>query len=980
MKKILSLFALVLMSCMGAWAQTVIAQMQGLIDNASTKTATISENWQTDVQNGAVYSCANNTFIGGITDADLFEAFAGNKVITVAAWVYGQPSGSVFSFGGHNSGIKYTVGGNSLSMTTKGVSDFASQGSVGLVTGQWNLVAFALYGNSSTVATNNARFYVGSSGNNYWTKTVDVANKTYANPSDADKKFAIGSGNQGDSRENYNSELANLTIIQSDGLLTNAQIASYVGAAPTLKVQIPFTYASDLDHISDAKWYKLKVKNQWAKYNSMKNSFDWTSTEPTDGTGYFALVGSDESNLKIFNYSNGMAIGSGNVNTDYVVRAVPADEGKTYKLLLFRSGDNKGWQLEDKSKTNARLNHLGEGLGYWVHNAGYDEGNNIEFLEVEDLTAAKYFEYSITATGTNGNVTWKHGKFTNDTEASVSHIPAYNFISNYAIASTNGHNVNVTAISTMPMVAGKFYQLKYGTTYLSYTNEKNVNIKAPANNVLPENLWYVQNCAYAPYVYLFSVKNEKAVNATSNGADNILFSNSLDGKFYTNTGRTENVMAALELLTISGGFKVNRATTTQNLGSHGNNKHDGVDDGANTGLGLWNNGGTAFTAIEFDENIFNGDPTIVGSYVFGDAEAVTTFKNDRTAAHLAAALANVQEVTINPTKVYSIQETVRSSNQNYMVVAPNADVDGNFNGTTEIGCYPSNNANYSLVNSLFQFVESGEKYNIKHVNSGLSIYAATHNTRGNLTTETAGEYSVVHYSADNTKVGFVNAGGVYLNTNSSLTRVDGWKDQSTVENSDGDRWTVKEVTEIPVTVSSVGYTTINLPVAVTIPAEVKAYKVIAETETSMTLEEVTGDVPANTALIIEAAADTYNFSIATSGTAQGDNKLQGTTARRVGFGPDSFYALAADNNAPIGVSFKQNGSVEAIPANKAYLPVSAGSSNKALYFDFGGITTGIDAVETQPAADALYNINGQRVVAPTRGIYVKANGQKVFIK
>lgn len=83
-----------------------------------------------------------------------------------------------------------------------------------------------------------------------------------------------------------------------------------------------------------------------------------------------------------------------------------------------------------------------------------------------------------------------------------------------------------------------------------------------------------------------------------------------------------------------------------------------------------------------------------------------------------------------------------------------------------------------------------------------------------------------------------------------------------------------------------------------------------------------------------------------------------------------------------------------MPANKAYLTkasleAAAGSGEQtAQYirciFDLGGgEVTEIDNAPIMRDCDAdnaYYDLKGRRVVYPTRGIYVKGNGQKVFIK
>ena len=84
----------------------------------------------------------------------------------------------------------------------------------------------------------------------------------------------------------------------------------------------------------------------------------------------------------------------------------------------------------------------------------------------------------------------------------------------------------------------------------------------------------------------------------------------------------------------------------------------------------------------------------------------------------------------------------------------------------------------------------------------------------------------------------------------------------------------------------------------------------------------------------------------------------------------------------------------AIPANKAYLKVLKssidGSASRALTIVFGDEATGINAIKSEEMKDnAVYNLSGQRVSQPTRGLYIVRsakgrlqgkNGKKVIVK
>ena len=208
-------------------------------------------------------------------------------------------------------------------------------------------------------------------------------------------------------------------------------------------------------------------------------------------------------------------------------------------------------------------------------------------------------------------------------------------------------------------------------------------------------------------------------------------------------------------------------------------------------------------------------------------------------------------------------------------------------------------------------------------------------------------------------------------------KVDSWNDVTT-----GNQFYIKEVTTIPVTITSAGYATINLPMAVNIPEGVKAYTGV-KADNVLNLTEISGNViPAETPVVLEATAGTYNFNINyNDATTQPENGLNGTLAPATIADGAAAYILG---NGSKGVAFYKVTSTtdRTIGANKAYAgSLSEAASANVLLFNFGGNTTGINSVNA-PEADSnvYYDLNGRRALYPAHGIFVKANGQKVLIK
>ena len=69
-----------------------------------------------------------------------------------------------------------------------------------------------------------------------------------------------------------------------------------------------------------------------------------------------------------------------------------------------------------------------------------------------------------------------------------------------------------------------------------------------------------------------------------------------------------------------------------------------------------------------------------------------------------------------------------------------------------------------------------------------------------------------------------------------------------------------------------------------------------------------------------------------------------------------------------------------IAANKAYMNSTTTPSNMKV-FNFGGTSTSINnAVVGNAENNVYYDLNGRRVLYPAHGVFVKANGEKVYIK
>lgn len=208
--------------------------------------------------------------------------------------------------------------------------------------------------------------------------------------------------------------------------------------------------------------------------------------------------------------------------------------------------------------------------------------------------------------------------------------------------------------------------------------------------------------------------------------------------------------------------------------------------------------------------------------------------------------------------------------------------------------------------------------------------------------------------------------------------------------NDCNYWQVIKVTDIPVTVTSVGWATFCMPFPVKLPEDTKAvaYKGIRAAGRNLKLEEITGTIPAYTGFIVAMeGGGSLNFTISTDTDATiGTNVLSGATAKRDGFPGADNYLLGKDGDDAVFLLAADD--YTAVPMNKAYLPVSAietttGGASAVLNFELsGGDTTGISsAAQSEEEREVkYYDLSGRRVLYPANGIFVTDKGEKVFVR
>ena len=156
------------------------------------------------------------------------------------------------------------------------------------------------------------------------------------------------------------------------------------------------------------------------------------------------------------------------------------------------------------------------------------------------------------------------------------------------------------------------------------------------------------------------------------------------------------------------------------------------------------------------------------------------------------------------------------------------------------------------------------------------------------------------------------------------------------------------------------------------------YIVTGTTGSSLELTSVKGGtVPANTGLLIEGTAGDVVIPIAaTSATDVSANKLVGVTAETPLAAAGGYVLMGSPS-----VGFYKNTNAFTVGANTAYLPIDFDAAILARDFYSFGDATGIGATPKNKGIEnkEVYNLKGQRVAAPQKGLYI-VNGKKVVVK
>ena len=190
-----------------------------------------------------------------------------------------------------------------------------------------------------------------------------------------------------------------------------------------------------------------------------------------------------------------------------------------------------------------------------------------------------------------------------------------------------------------------------------------------------------------------------------------------------------------------------------------------------------------------------------------------------------------------------------------------------------------------------------------------------------------------------------------------------------------------EKTAVGATIGATGWTTFASAYPLDLSGIEGAYYASAASGSSVTMTPTTATVRAGEGLALKGTKGaTVTIPVAaTLGDAIGDNKLVGCPTGKELTVNSNYYVLVNNGGTAEFQRLDTNGAT--IPAGKAYLNLTGVALASTLSIVFENEITGINEIRSQKeeVKGAYFNLAGQRVAQPTKGLYI-VNGKKVVIK
>lgn len=349
---------------------------------------------------------------------------------------------------------------------------------------------------------------------------------------------------------------------------------------------------------------------------------------------------------------------------------------------------------------------------------------------------------------------------------------------------------------------------------------------------------------------------------------------------------------------------------------------------------------------------------------------------------LGASKNNMYESNQNSTTTTIKNVTFRNaSSGTSQVISANA---GNIklDNVTFLDCHPATSIIYAKDNDDLTLVNAPiftDCAALPHISTGgrikvLSPSTFNPSTAINVTTTMATNKILVlgKNSSDNGNENIDNIIGKFNVVNSELGLLKNTSSGHTNELITAQAYTLE--------VGEAEASTLVLPFAAAIPEDVNCYTLTYSGGSAVTASLVEITLPANTPVLVNAAQKKYKFVATTISDA-----VSGSAAVTFGAltgvytetqpGEGNAYILSVKSGK---LGFYKTTANSKVAPYRAYLTATV-SAPSFLDFDFGGTTAIETPLTDQYARGVYYNLNGQRVEHPTRGLYI-VNGKKVIVK
>lgn len=402
------------------------------------------------------------------------------------------------------------------------------------------------------------------------------------------------------------------------------------------------------------------------------------------------------------------------------------------------------------------------------------------------------------------------------------------------------------------------------------------------------------------------------------------------------------------------------------------------------------------SAVEGTEITLTASPTT--GYAFsawnvhkeGDMETKVTVSNN---TFIMPAYNVVVSATFKEAFTYTLVTDANQmvSGKHYIIVGKNANTikamgDQNNNNRAAVDVTESNSI-IAETTGVCEFVICGPDangyYSIYDEETAKYLYAVSSSNnylKAHETNDAEGKWKI---EIDNTGIATVKAQGSntrnWMRFNSASTLFSCYgsgQDNIYLYVKDGDN---PITTTASVKLNAYGYATFASTSALDFldaeKADYSAWQITKISDTAITFSQITSMVKAGTGILLKGTPDaTINLNLLPAGgnNISSTNKLEGVTEART-INANEYYALSGNQFVKVKAGN--------VPAGKALLPASAiPSSARQLTIVFDDETTGISAIESgQWIMDNVYDLQGRRVMKPTKGLYI-VNGKKVVIK